>query len=51
MVKNLLNNFSTFELKEGLKLVQNLSQNIEKRIRNSQGFSKSIRPKSFNQIW
>ena len=49
--KNLLNNFSSFELKEGLKLVQNLSKNIEKRIRNSQGFSKSIRPKSFNQIW
>jgi hypothetical protein len=49
--KNLLNNFSSFELKEGLKLVQNLSKNIEKRIRNSQGFSKSIGPKSFNQIW
>ncbi len=49
--KNLLNNFSSFELIEGLKLVQNLSKNIEKRIRNSQEFSKNIRPKSFNQIW
>jgi len=49
--KNLLNNFSSFELIEGLKLVQYLSKNIEKRIRNSQEFSKNIRPKSFNQIW
>jgi len=46
-----LNNFSLHELRQGLKLVKNLSKNIEKRIRNSQGFSKSIRPKSFNQIW
>ena len=46
-----LNNFSLYELRQGLKLVQNLLKNIEKRIRNSQGFSKSIRPKSFNQIW
>ena len=49
--KKKLNNFSLYELRQGLKLVQNLSKNIEKRIRNSQGFSKSIRPKSFNQIW
>ena len=49
--KNLLNNFSSLELKKGLKLVQNLSKKIENRIRNRQGFSKNIRPKSFDQIW
>ena len=49
--KNKLNSFSLHELKQGLKLVQNLSKNIEKRIKNNKGFSKSIRPKSFNQIW
>ena len=49
--KNKLNNFSLHELRRGLKLVQNLSKSIEKRIRNIKGFSKKIRPKSFNQIW
>ena len=49
--KNKLNNFSLYELMQGLKLVQNLSKSIEKRIRNTKRFSKNIRPKSFNQIW
>ena len=49
--KKKLNNFSSYELMQGLKLVQNLSKNIEKRIKNNKGFSKSIRLKSFNQIW
>ena len=49
--KNKLNNFSVHELRQGLKLVQNLSKSIEKRIRNTKRFSKNIRPKSFNQIW
>ena len=51
LTKNKLNNFSLHELRQGLKLVQNLSKSIEKRIRNTKRFSKNIRPKSFNQIW
>ena len=51
LTKNKLNNFSLHELRQGLKLVQNLSKSIEQRIRNTKGFSKNIRPKSFNQIW
>jgi len=49
--KNKLNNFGSKELIQGLKLVQNISKNLEKRLKKSKRFSKSIKPKSFNQIW
>ena len=47
----MLNNFSITELRNGLKLVQTLSKNMEVKIRKSKGFTKNIKPKSFNQIW
>ena len=49
--KNKLNNFSLYELIQGLKLVQNLSKNLEKSIRKSKGFTKNVKPNCFNQIW
>ena len=49
--KNKLNYFSSYELIQGLKLVQNLLKILEKSLRKSKGFSKSIRPKCFHQIW
>ena len=49
--KNILNNFSTYELKNSLKLVQSLSKSMEINIRKSKGFVKNIKPKSFGQIW
>jgi hypothetical protein len=51
LCKRILNNFSTNELKNGLKLIQTLSKNIEIQIKKSKGFEKNIKPKSFNQIW
>ena len=51
LCKNILNNFSSTELKNSLKLVQRLSKSMEKKIRQSKGFVKNIKPKSFNQIW
>ena len=51
LCKNILNNFSSTELKNSLKLVQRLSESMEKKIRQSKGFVKNIKPKSFNQIW
>ena len=51
LCKKILNNFSTNELKNGLKLIQTLSKNIEIQIRKSKGFTKNIKPKSFDQIW
>ena len=51
LCKNVLNNFSTTELKNGLKLVQKLSKGMEADIRKSKGFIRNIKPKSFNQIW
>ena len=49
--KNILNNFSITELRNGLNLVQKLSKSMEVDIRKSKGFVKSVKPKSFNQIW
>jgi hypothetical protein len=51
LCKNILNSFSSTELKNGLKLVQTLSKNIETIIRKSKGFTRNIKPKSFDQIW
>ena len=51
LCKNILNNFSATELKNGLKLVQKLSKNMETEIRQSKGFARSTKPKYFNQIW
>ena len=51
LCKDVLNNFSTTELKNGLKLVQKLSKSMEADIRKSKGFIRNIKPKSFNQIW
>ena len=51
LCEKILNNFSTTELKNGLKLIQTLSKNIEIQIRKSKGFTKNIKPKSFDQIW
>ena len=51
LCKRMLNNFSITELRNGLKLVQTLSKNMEVKIRKSKGFTKNIKPKSFNQIW
>ena len=51
LCEKILNNFSTTELKNGLKLVQTLSKNIDIQIRKSKGFTKNIKPKSFDQIW
>ena len=51
LCKKILNNFSTNELKNGLKLIQTLSKNIEIQIKKSKGFTKNIKPKSFDQIW
>ena len=51
LCKNILNNFSSTELKNSLKLVQKLSKSMEKKIRQSKGFVKNIKPKSFIQIW
>ena len=49
--KNILNNFSSYELKNSLKLVQSLSKSMEINIKKSKGFVKNIKPKSFGQIW
>ena len=49
--KNILNNFSITELRNGLNLVQRLSKSMEVDIRKSRSFVKSVKPKSFNQIW
>ena len=49
--KNILNNFSITELRNSLNLVQKLSKSMEVDIRKSKGFVKSVKPKSFNQIW
>ncbi len=51
LCKRMLNNFSTTELRNGLKLVQTLSKNMEVKIRKSKGFTNNIKPKSFGQIW
>ena len=51
LCKNILNSFSSTELKNGLKLVQTLSKNIETSIRKTKGFTRNIKPKSFDQIW
>jgi len=51
LCEKILNNFSTTELKNGLKLVQTLSKSIDIQIRKSKGFTKNIKPKSFDQIW
>ena len=49
--EKILNSFSVTELRNGLKLVQTLSKNIDIYIRKSQVFEKNTRPKSFDQIW
>ena len=49
--EKILNNFSINELRDGLKLVQILSKNMETYIRQTKGFNKNIKPKSFEQIW
>ena len=49
--KNVLNNFSVMELNNGLKLVQNLSKIMDKKIRKTKSFYKSVKPRSFKQIW
>ena len=47
----ILNNFSTNELRDGLSLVQILSKNMEKHLRQTKGFNNNIKPRSFDQIW
>ena len=49
--EKILNNFSINELRDGLKLVQILSKNMETHIRQTKGFNKNIKPRSFEQIW
>ena len=49
--EKILNKFSVNELRGGLKLVQVLSKNMETYIRQTKGFNKNIKPKSFEQIW
>ena len=49
--EKILNNFSTTELKNGLKIVQTLSKNMETHIRQTKGFRKNIKPRSLVQIW
>ena len=49
--EKILNKFSVNELRGGLKLVQTLSKNMETHIRQTKGFNKNIKPKSFEQIW
>ena len=49
--EKVLNAFSSYKLREGLKLVQKLSKSMEFHIRQTTGFNKKIKPKSFNQIW
>jgi len=49
--EKVLNNFSINELRDGLKLVQILSKNMETHIRQTKGFNKNIKPRSFEQIW
>ena len=49
--EKILNKFSVNELRGGLKLVQVLSKNKETYIRQTKGFNKNIKPKSFEQIW
>ena len=51
LLKNVLNNFSVKELNNGLKLVQNLSKIMDKKIRKTKSFYKGVKPRSFNQIW
>ena len=49
--EKILNNFSVNELRDGLKLVQLLSKHMDTYIRQTKGFNKNIKPKSFEQIW
>jgi hypothetical protein len=51
LCEKILNNFSTTELKNGLKLVQMLSKSMETNIRQTKGFNKNIKPRFFDQIW
>ena len=51
LCEKILNNFSTTELKNGLKLVQMLSKSMETNIRQTKGFNKNIKPRFFGQIW
>jgi hypothetical protein len=39
------------QLKNGLELVQTLSKNMEKHIKQSKGFTENIKPISLGQIW
>jgi len=49
--KKILNSFSYNNLRNGLKLVQILSKKMETHIRQTKGFDKTIKPRSFEQIW
>jgi len=49
--EKILNNFSVNELRDGLKLVQILSKHMDTYIKQTKGFNKNIKPKSFEQIW
>ncbi len=49
--EKILNFFSYNKLRDGLKLVQKLSKKMEAHIRQTKGFEKRIKPKSFEQIW
>ena len=49
--EKILNSFSVTELRNGLILIQTLSKRMEIHIRQTQGFEKNIKPRSFNQIW
>ena len=51
MCEKILNHFSSNELRNSLKLVQTISKNMENHIRQTIGFKKNTRPRSFEQIW
>ena len=51
LCEKILNNFSTTELRNGLKLVLTLSKSMETHIRQTKDFRKNIKPRSFDQIW
>ena len=49
--EKILNCFSDNKLRGGLKLVQTLSKKMEIYIRQTKGFNKRIKARSFEQIW
>ena len=51
LCEKILNNFSTTELRNGLKVVLTLSKSMETHIRQTKDFRKNIKPRSFDQIW